>query len=344
MTLRPSTIDELRRALGKANADGARVTAVDLGRLARLREHAPEDMTCTVEAGLTLRALQAQLAGAGQWLPIDPPRPERLTIGALLDHNLSGPRRFGYGTIREHLIGIGVVLADGRFIQAGGKVVKNVAGYDLCKLFVGARGTLGVIVEATFKLRPLPAVERFVSAQCATLDELAALIGRVLDSSITPVVFDVSRVSGAAVTLVLGFAGTPAEVDWQLARAAEMGVAAPANLDYEHAFWSSGTDAVKLSVAPTKLIETLRSLGDAPFAARGVVPSAQGHLRPEAHSTGVVFVKSTRPNADSLSTRPYPAGARNQVSSPPSDGGEEKRGRTPPLRFLGPLPDQSRHA
>lgn len=268
MTLRPANIEELRAALAKANADGTRFEAVDLSAVARLREHAPEDMTCTVEAGMMLGALQAQLAKAGQWLPIDPPDTERVTIGALLDQNLSGPRRFGYGTIREHLIGIGVVLADGRLIHAGGKVVKNVAGYDLCKLFVGARGTLGVVVEATFKLRPLPAVERFVSAECATLEALEALVGRVLDSPITPVVFDVYRTTGAPLSIVLGFAGTRAEVDWQLARAAELGVAQPADLNHERAFWSSVTQAMKLSVAPTKLIETLRSLGDAPFVAR----------------------------------------------------------------------------
>jgi FAD/FMN-containing dehydrogenase len=268
MTLRPANINELRAALVKANAAGARVELVDFSETARQCEHAPEDMTCTVEAGMTLAAFQAELAKAGQWLPIDPPNPERVTIGALLDQNLSGPRRFGYGTIREHLIGVGVVLADGRFIRAGGKVVKNVAGYDLCKLFVGARGSLGVIAEATFKLRPLPESERFVSAECATLEVAETLIGSALDSPVTPVVFDIGRPASGVMTLVLGFAGTRAEVDWQLARAGELGVAVPANLDHERAFWSAGTDAAKISVAPTKLIEALRSLGDAPFVAR----------------------------------------------------------------------------
>jgi glycolate oxidase FAD binding subunit len=268
VSLRPANIEELRATLAKANAAGMRIESVDLSAVARLREHAPEDMTCTVEAGMTLAALQAQLAKAGQWLPIDPPGEERVTIGALLDQNLSGPRRFGYGTIREHLIGIGVVLADGRLIHAGGKVVKNVAGYDLCKLFVGARGTLGVIVEATFKLRPLPAVERFVSAECATLEALEALVGCVLDSPITPVVFDVHRLAGGPLILVLGFAGTRAEVDWQIARSAELGVAQLADLEHERAFWSSGAQVAQLSVAPTKLIETLRLLVDAPFIAR----------------------------------------------------------------------------
>jgi FAD/FMN-containing dehydrogenase len=294
MTLRPANVEDLRAALTKANAAGTRVERIDLGGLAALREHAPEDMTCTVEAGMTLEALEAQLHKAGQWLPIDPPNAERMTIGALLDQNLSGPRRFGYGTIREHLIGIGVVLADGRLIRAGGKVVKNVAGYDLCKLFVGARGSLGVITEATFKLRPLPEAERFVSEECATLEAAETLIGSVLDSPVTPVVFDVARPASGVMTLVLGFAGTRAEVDWQLARAAELGVTQPADLEHERAFWSADGDAAKLSVAPTKLVETLRTLGDAPFIARA--------------GNGVIFHRGPSPAAapapsDALSRR-----------------------------------------
>ena len=111
-------------------------------------------MTATVEAGMS-SGLFRITRRAGQWLPIDPPNSDRTTIGDLLAHNLSGPRRFGYGTIRDYLIGIKVALANGEIIKAGGKVVKNVAGYDLCKLFIGAKHTLGIIVEATFKLRPL---------------------------------------------------------------------------------------------------------------------------------------------------------------------------------------------
>src|SRR5438552_3360089 len=107
-------------------------------------------MTVTVETGLTLAALQARLAERGQWLPIDPPNPQTATLADILNANGSGPHRFGFGTIREHLLGLTVALADGRLIHSGGKVVKNVAGYDLCKLFVGSHGTLGVAVEATF--------------------------------------------------------------------------------------------------------------------------------------------------------------------------------------------------
>ncbi len=126
---------------------------------ARILDYHPEDMTVTAEAELLLSDLQSRLKENGQWLPIDPPFPERTTIGELISQNLSGPRRYAFGTIREHLLGLTVQLADGRVVKSGGKVVKNVAGYDLHKLFVGSRGTLGTIVQATFKVRPSPEKE-----------------------------------------------------------------------------------------------------------------------------------------------------------------------------------------
>src|SRR5712692_7088567 len=152
-------------------------------------------MTVVVEAGISLEALQKKLATRGQWLPIDPPRPEATSIGDVLNANASGPRRFGYGTVRDYLIGIKVALADGRVIKAGGKVVKNVAGYDLCKLFVGSQGSLGVIVEATFKLRPLPEAEQFVQARCESVDKAGQMVDAVLESDLVPVVLDLHNVS-----------------------------------------------------------------------------------------------------------------------------------------------------
>src|SRR5207237_186841 len=136
--MKPTTISELTNLLAGAHARGEKMASFDLGALNRLLEHKAEDMTATVEAGITLADLQKSLAARGQWLPIDPQNPERLTIGALLATDASGPRRFGCGTVRDYLIGLKVVLADGRVVHSGGKVVKNVAGYDLMKLFVGS--------------------------------------------------------------------------------------------------------------------------------------------------------------------------------------------------------------
>ena len=277
MVLSPKSVVELTGQLADAHAVGEPVRSWDLTALNRLIEHKPEDMTATAEAGLTLSELQRRLAEHGQWLPIDPPDADRLTLGALLDTNASGPRRFGYGTIRDYLIGIKAVSAEGKLICAGGKVVKNVAGYDLPKLFVGSRGSLGVIVEATFKLRPLPETESVVQAQFESLDEVGRRLEQVLDSDVMPVVLDLYNLTGAfgPFALVIGFAGTEPDVKWQLERVAALGVAQPATLDYERVFWNGATpdatgttpEVQKISVLPSKVVETLGSIS-APFVAR----------------------------------------------------------------------------
>jgi len=130
--------------------------ALSLGRLDIVTEHEPADLTVTVQAGITLVALQEHLAGAGQMLPLGPFPDARATVGGVLAAAASGPWRHAYGTARDWTIGLRVITADGRITKAGGRVVKNVAGYDLCKLYIGSLGTLGVIVEATFKVVPLP--------------------------------------------------------------------------------------------------------------------------------------------------------------------------------------------
>src|SRR5205814_3658474 len=189
---------------------------------------------------------QTELGKRGQWLPIDPPRPERLTIRELLEGNASGPRRFGWGTIRDYLIGIKVALADGRIVKSGGKVVKNVAGYDLAKVFIGSRGTLGVMAEATFKLRPLPEAEEFIQARCESLDKAARFIESAFDSELAPIVLDLHNLpvansgDSSGFTLVLGFAGTREEVEWQIARSCGLGVGESSSLVHDKIFWNDG--------------------------------------------------------------------------------------------------------
>ena len=153
---------------GAPPRDGALV--IGLRRLGRVLEHEPGDLTATAEAGITLDALQAALGTGGQWLPLDPPASATATLGGVLAANAAGPRRQGYGTARDLVIGMRVVAADGQLIRAGGKVVKNVAGYDLVKLYIGSLGTLGIIVDATLKLRPRPETEGACWATFATLE------------------------------------------------------------------------------------------------------------------------------------------------------------------------------
>jgi glycolate oxidase FAD binding subunit len=172
---KPKTDEELARLLGEAAEAGQAVVPVGGGRasgmggvlercdvelhttgLDRVIEHTPADMVISVEAGITLEAVQAELARSGQFLPIDPFNSPGHTIGGLLATAWSGPLRLRFGSARDFLIGIRVALPDGRLASAGGRVVKNVSGYDLMKLHYGAMGTLGVIVAASFKVFPKP--------------------------------------------------------------------------------------------------------------------------------------------------------------------------------------------
>jgi glycolate oxidase FAD binding subunit len=153
---------------------------IKLDKLDGLVEHDEANLTATVQAGMKLSSLQGLLKQRGQFLTIDAPHSEHVTIGGLVAANTNGPRRMSYGAVRDLVIGMKMVLATGEQIKAGGKVVKNVAGYDMCKLFVGSLGTLGIITEVTFKLAPLPEesvtlVAQGSLAQCVGMtEELAA--------------------------------------------------------------------------------------------------------------------------------------------------------------------------
>jgi glycolate oxidase FAD binding subunit len=172
---KPATEEELARRLHEAAKEGLAVFPVGGGRAAemgdppvregielrttaldRVLEHSQADMVVSVEAGITLEALQGELGKRGQFLPLDPFNSPGHTIGGLLASGWTGPLRLRYGSPRDFLIGIRVALPDGRLASAGGRVVKNVSGYDLMKLHYGALGTLGVIVAASFKVFPKP--------------------------------------------------------------------------------------------------------------------------------------------------------------------------------------------
>ncbi|MBI3418173.1 MAG: FAD-binding oxidoreductase [Verrucomicrobia bacterium] len=294
MILHPANLRELTETLAALNTRDEKVASFDLAALNSVVEHTPEDMTATVQAGMTFADFQKQLARHGQWLALDPPHAAGASIGDVLATNASGPRRFGYGTIRDYLLGIQVALADGRLIRSGGKVVKNVAGYDLGKLFVGSRGSLGVIVEATFKLRPLPEAEQFVRADCSSLKQAGELLEAINESPITPVVLDLHNVFAAPdatrCQLVAGFAGTRAEVEWQMAEAHKLGLIAPGDLQHEENFWRLATEAPMhhLSILPSRLEEVLSSLGEILFVARagnGVIHYRGGQPSPSSPSS-----------------------------------------------------------
>src|SRR5262249_45858493 len=135
---------------------------VSTERLDQVVEYAPANLTVVAQAGVTLASLQQTLAPANQHLPLDPPFASAATLGGIVATNASGPRRLGYGTARDLVIGTRVATTGGLLTRSGGRVVKNVAGYDLNKLYIGSLGTLGLIVEIGFKIAPRPALQTTV--------------------------------------------------------------------------------------------------------------------------------------------------------------------------------------
>jgi glycolate oxidase FAD binding subunit len=202
--VRPTTVDQVAEVLTAAAADGRTVVPVggrskltwaappescdlllDLTGLDRVVEHVAGDLTVVAEAGVRLADLQAQVGRAGQLLGLDPPE-DGATLGGVVSANASGPRRLRYGTTRDLLIGITVVLADGTVAHAGGKVVKNVAGYDLGKLFTGAHGTLGVVVSTTWRLHPVPPARRVVTLELPDAAAAGPVSVALARSTLTP--------------------------------------------------------------------------------------------------------------------------------------------------------------
>ena len=157
---------------------------VGLKRLNQVIDYEPGDLTATFQAGMLLHEAQTSLRSSGQLLPFDPARCERATIGGILATNSSGPWRHRYGTARDLVIGIRVVHADGTLTKGGAKVVKSVSGYDMNKLYVGSLGTLGIILEATLRLYPLPAVERTWIALFLTGEAAVCAVDQILHSTI----------------------------------------------------------------------------------------------------------------------------------------------------------------
>ncbi|MFF4197296.1 FAD-binding oxidoreductase [Nonomuraea sp. NPDC001831] len=181
-----------------------------LGRLDAVLEHAAGDLVVRAQAGVRTAALAAALAARGQELALDVPFAEEATVGGTVAAALPGPRAFRYGTARDLLIGVTVVLADGTIARSGGKVVKNVAGYDLGKLFTGSYGTLGVIAEATFRLHPLPGERRWVVAVMPA-DDVPGVAAALAAAQAEPSAVEVDRPEpGGPVTLAVLVEGTAA--------------------------------------------------------------------------------------------------------------------------------------
>ena len=164
--------------------------ALSLAGLQAVVDYPARDMTVTVEAGMRVAELVQVLAREGQQWPIDVPRADHATVGGVIATNANGPRRYGYGSVRDYVIGISVVDGTGRPFKGGGRVVKNVAGYDFCKLLTGSLGTLGVLTQATLRLRPLPETSAWRGCVAANLETLDRLLDSLAASRTSPVAIE----------------------------------------------------------------------------------------------------------------------------------------------------------
>ena len=199
-------------------------------RLNSVVEYEPADLTVTVESGIRLAALQAVLAQHRQYLALDPPSADRCTLGGIVATNASGSLRLRHGAARNQVLGLRVIHANGTVVKSGGKVVKNVAGYDLNKLYIGAFGTLGIITEVTLKLSPIPAHEAILVADFQNVQGAIDTGLSIVGSQILPMFVNLSINSDIVSpatdnatdtkrpTLVVGFGGDPETVAWQLAQ------------------------------------------------------------------------------------------------------------------------------
>lgn len=219
-----------------SGGEGAGIERVETRALSKVVDHATADMTITVQAGMTVSELQRVLRAANQHLPIDVAAPERTTVGGMISKALAGSRRFSRGTVRDLLIGVAVVGAGGSLIRGGGRVVKNVAGYDLCKMYAGSWGWLGVVVEGTFKVAAIPESSAAVCAEFSDMKPISMAADALMASRLLPASMDLfvgatawRRVTPGAAgetvfpfRIVVGFEGLREAVDAQARRCREL--------------------------------------------------------------------------------------------------------------------------
>ena len=357
---------------GTALALGAPPTGLDAvvrtGQLARILEHAPADQVVIAEAGLTLAALQAQLAAHGQRLALDPPLPDRATIGGLVATAGFGPLRARYGAIRDLIIGVTLVLADGTVARGGGKVVKNVAGFDLPKVACNSLGTLGLIAAAAFRLHPLPEVVRTVVMPGVRADQVVALVAAARAAQLEPTCA-VAVTAGAGDAAAAGrfdlgvrFEGFAQGTAKQVARLVEIAKAAgapgePLSDDAAAAFWRRH-DAVRTAAPlrvhaaalPTRFPEVaaqLAGLGPLAWYAMIGVGFAGGDVDPAAAGPAITAARAALvAGGGSLVIEQAPAGLGiDPWGSPPPGFAIMQRlkrrfdpdGRLNPGRFVGGL-------
>ncbi len=332
----PETPRALATVLAEAAASGHAVTPVGAGtklrfgnplsrqtiqlstaKLNRVLAFEPDDLTLSLEAGATMASVWDLLGERGLTIPIDVPTPEIETIGGLIATGLCGPRRFGSGSLRDALIGIQAAYPDGTLGNAGGMVVKNVSGFDLMRMHLGALGTLGVVVSANFKVVPAARAEATVIIERETIDQLEGDRLAVHGGRIRPIAYEALRVDERWMESIR-IEGRPATVD-QMARELgdRLGSAKTLSMDESRQFWSDyvrrealpiDQDILTLQIRgrPSEISETvstaLSTFGDASDirvslglgTVRLVIPS--GAERAQDHVTAITALRSSGRN------------------------------------------------
>jgi FAD/FMN-containing dehydrogenase len=295
VVVHPGSLDEISELMQLASSDAWTVRpagsmtwlvdtaatnlTVSTSRLNQFIEHEPADLVAIAQAGVLLATFNAELATNGQWLPLDPPDDGRATLGGVVATGLGGMQQIAYGRPRGSVIGMKVILADGSLVKAGGRVVKNVAGYDLCKLFTGSYGTLGIITELNFKLRPRPECQRTMIVHGNHADLISAG-QRILASGLFPVAAELLSAALARrigietkleqAVLLLRFAGHRKAVEFQTRTAlAQFAESKAESIDNDEPLWSFlaavpliETEALtwRASVLPSALPKCIESL------------------------------------------------------------------------------------
>jgi glycolate oxidase FAD binding subunit len=252
---------------------------IDTSRMSGVVEHAAGDLVARVRAGTRMGDVQAVLARAGQEIALDVP--DDATVGGVVASGLAGPRRLRYGTPRDLLIGITIVRADGTVAKSGGKVVKNVAGYDLGKLFAGSAGTLGLITDATFRLHPLPAARAYVTAEYVALSVACDAVAAAANSPLVSSAVELSRAEpGGPIRVGVLLEGSSDGVAARAARMADL--LGPAEVTADRPAWwpgapqaGSGETLVRVSFWVSALGRVLDAI-EAAADKSGVAPVTEG--------------------------------------------------------------------
>jgi glycolate oxidase FAD binding subunit len=309
---------------------------LSLAKLNRVVDYPARDMTVTVEAGVTMKTLADLLAKERQRLPIDVPLAERATIGGVVATNWNGPRRFGEGSVRDYVIGINAVDGRGQPFKGGGRVVKNVAGYDFCKLLTGSLGTLGIITQLTMRLKPVP--EQSMLLACAIADSAHAerLLAGLITSKSRPSAIELIagpawqadpaladlHPSASQLFLVVALEGTGPEVEYMQRQLSaewrELGIEAPLIVGEGAALWQRLVEFPAEGQSPLVLKASVVPSGTTAVidAARRLDPdsSVQSHA-----GNGIVIIKFAKFPEQGLSRalvgnlQPVAAAHRGQV-------------------------------